>query len=367
MPSRPCSVAEISDGLDRGGKERVIVELARRCNPAAVDIHVVSLGRRGALGELIEDAGRRLHVLDRPDGFSPSLVWRLAQFLRANRIDVVHTHDDRAAVHGLAAATLAGIKGRIHTLHRSRIVYGQGQRSKIHLAAHAGRLAKVFVCVSRSSLEMMQEAGVPTAVLKVVPNGVDLSRFSYSGSDPRGAAITVARLSPEKDLATLLQAVARTLDAVPDFRIDIVGGGPSHGELVALAQTLGIADHVAFLGDRSDVPELLRHARMFILSSRTEGLPVSLLEAMACGLPVVATRVGGTPEAVVDRTTGLLVPPADPSALADAIREVWTDPAFAMSLARSARAKAEREFDIDSMIGQYEALYLDASAGRRRP
>jgi glycosyltransferase involved in cell wall biosynthesis len=360
----PYRVAEVSTSLDRGGKERVIVELARRCDRDKLEVEVVSLGDRGVLGEELHAAGFTVHALNRPSGFSPSLICRLARLFRRNRIDVVHTHDDRAAVHGLPAAWMAGIKRRIHTQHHSQILYGG--RSKIHLAARAGRLANTFVCVSRFGADLMRGEGIPAAALKVLPNGIDVKRFSFSGPDLHGPAMTVARLSPEKDLTSLLHAVARLTEEAPDFRLEIVGDGPSRAELSSLAHALGIEKYVAFLGDRSDVPELLGRARMFILSSKTEGLSLSLLEAMARGLPVVATRVGGTPEVVVDGTSGLLVPPGDVAALAAAILRIWRDAGFAMALARSARARIERDFDIDRAVAEYEALYLDGlSAGHR--
>jgi glycosyltransferase involved in cell wall biosynthesis len=252
---------------------------------------------------------------------------------------------------------LAGIKRRIHTQHHSQILYGR--RSRIHLAARVGRLANVFVCVSGFGADLMRDEGIPSSALKVLPNGIDLVRFSFSAPNLRGPAMTVARLSPEKDLTSLLKAVARLVEQSPDFRLEIVGDGPSRAELSSLAHSLGIEEYVAFLGDRTDVPELLRRARMFILSSKTEGLSLSLLEAMARGLPVVATRVGGTPEVVLDGTSGLLVPPGDVPALAAAIHRIWTDAGLAMSLARAARAKVERDFDIGRAVKKYEALYLN--------
>jgi glycosyltransferase involved in cell wall biosynthesis len=360
---RPYRVAEVSSSLDRGGKERVIAELTRRSDRAKLDVEVVSLADRGPIGSELVAAGYTVHALDCPSGFRPSLIWRLVRLFRESGVDIVHTHDDRAAAHGLPAALMAGVKRRLHTQHHSQIKYGA--RSKIHLVARVGRLASTFVCVSELGAGLMRGEGIAASALQVVPNGIDLTRFSFSGSNPRGPAVTVARLSPEKDLTTLLGAVAALVEKIPDFRLDIIGDGPSRAELSSLALSLGLEEYVAFLGDRSDVAELLGRAKMFILSSKTEGLSLSLLEAMARGLPVVATRVGGTPEVVHDGTSGLLVAPGDAPALAAAILRVWTDSDLATSLTHSARAKVERDFDIDRMIARYEALYLgDLSAGR---
>jgi hypothetical protein len=218
---RPYRVAEVSSSLDRGGKERVIAELTRRSDRAKLDVEVVSLADRGPIGSELVAAGYTVHALDCPSGFRPSLIWRLVRLFRESGVDIVHTHDDRAAAHGLPAALMAGVKRRLHTQHHSQIKYGA--RSKIHLVARVGRLASTFVCVSELGAGLMRGEGIAASALQVVPNGIDLTRFSFSGSNPRGPAVTVARLSPEKDLTTLLGAVAALVEKIPDFRLDIIG------------------------------------------------------------------------------------------------------------------------------------------------
>ena len=168
--------------------------------------------------------------------------------------------------------------------------------------------------------------GIAPRKVRTILNGIDQERFPFSGSAPDGSVVTVARLSPEKDIANLVQAAAIVRQSDPDLRIEVAGDGPCRGELGRLVGELGLDGCVSFLGEIHDVPALLARGAIFVLPSRSEGISLTLLEAMACGLPVVATRVGGTPEVVVDGETGLLVPPADPAALAEAVLQAAARP-----------------------------------------
>src|SRR5262249_42341660 len=159
---------------------------------------------------------------------------------------------------------------------------------------------------------------------------IDLDRFAYRGPAADGPAVLVARLAPEKDVGTLLDAVALIVRDCPDFRLEIAGDGPCRAELERKAGPLG--HHVRFLGVVRDVAGLLAGARLFVLSSVTEGISLTLREAMARGLPIVATRVGGNPEVVAHEEPGLLVPPRAPAALAEAIRRCWTRPEMCSTL-----------------------------------
>jgi glycosyltransferase involved in cell wall biosynthesis len=188
-------------------------------------------------------------------------------------------------------------------------------------------------------------------------NGIDLTRFAYHGPCEDGPIVTVARLSPEKDLASLLHAAQRVLASQPQARFEIAGDGPCRAVLARLAEELNVSDRVVFLGEVRDVAALLARARLFVLPSQTEGISLTLLEAMACGLPVVTTQVGGNPEVVDAEVTGLLVPAGAPAALAEAIGTVLRDPARGRHLGLEGRRRVERCFDIRHMLAQYEALY----------
>jgi glycosyltransferase involved in cell wall biosynthesis len=191
-------------------------------------------------------------------------------------------------------------------------------------------------------------------------NGIDLDRYAYKRPQPNGAAVIVARLSPEKDIATLLRAVALVVQSAPEFRLNIAGDGPCRVELQQLAASLNLTNQVQFLGEVRDIPSLLGQSSMFVLPSQTEGISLTILEAMARGLPVVATSVGGNPEIVVNAESGLLVPSREPAALAEGILRVWQDPDEAQRMGHIGRARAEEHFNIRKMVASYEALYETA-------
>ena len=192
--------------------------------------------------------------------------------------------------------------------------------------------------------------------LRVIWNGIDLERFAFRGPQPTGPAVVVARLTAEKDVQNLLRAVRQVVDVLPQFRLEIAGDGPCRAELERLAAELGIGDRVRFLGEVRDVPALLARARLFVLPSQTEGISLTILEAMASGLPVVTTKVGGNPE-IVESGTGVLVPPRDPAALAHGILRVAGNPDEALFLGRAARRRVETHFDVRKMVAQYAAVY----------
>ncbi len=196
-------------------------------------------------------------------------------------------------------------------------------------------------------------------------NGIDLGRFPYNGPCPHGPVVTVARLSPEKDVANLVRATAIAACDGEDLRIEVACGGECLDELKRLAAELGVCERVVFLGEVRDVSALLARGRMFVLPSRSEGFPLTVLGAMARGLPVVATRVSGLLEVVDDGVTGLLVPPADPAALAGAMVEIWTDPNRCGRMGHAGRQCAEERFDVRRMLAQYEELYREEPGGDR--
>jgi len=176
---------------------------------------------------------------------------------------------------------------------------------------------------------------------------------------------TVARLDPVKHLETLIEAVALVRSNARRVELLVIGDGPERPHLEASAHAAGVADRVRFAGHRSDVRELLPAADVFVNCSTSEGISLTILEAMASRLPVVATRVGGTPEVVIDGVTGLLVPPRAPAAVADALSALSRDPDRRAALGIAGRDRVERSFSIEQMVGQYEQAYLAASVDER--
>jgi glycosyltransferase involved in cell wall biosynthesis len=352
-PARRLRVVHLTQGLEVGGQEKLLVEFARHADRARVELRFVSLSDRGVLADDIEACGWPVCALDEPAGVRPRLVLRLAWLLRRWKADLLHTHDDRPHAHGAAAALLAGV-GVVHTRHWQGA--GLTQR-RLLLTRAAAQCTTRFVCISRDSARRAVRQGVSRRRVSTIWNGIDLARFAYAGPDPAGPAVTVARLSPEKDLETLLHAVALVVRRHPGFRLEVAGDGPCRADLERVAAELGLGGAVRFLGSVRDVPGLLARARLFALSSLTEGISLTLLEAMARGLPVVATRVGGNVEVVAEGQTGLLVPARNPAALADALGRLWADAGECTRLGRAGRQRVEQHFDVRRMVAEYEAIY----------
>jgi len=349
-------VAQITLWLDVGGQERLLVEMARHRDTLRFEWSVIVLGGRGTLAEALEATGVRVISLDAPSGFRPGLWRQLAQLLRQERFDVVHTHDDRPLVYGMPAAQLAQVGRRVHTHHHGRLSHKHWYQRM--LLRQAASCAHHFVCVSRDSARYMIEQGVPAARVQTLWNGIDLTSFAYQGPSDDGPIVTVARLSLGKDIATLLRAARYVVTAFPRMRFEIAGDGPCRADLSELAKELNLTQNVTFLGEVRDIPALLARARLFVLPSQSEGISLTLLEAMARGLPVITTQVGGNPEVVEAGVTGLLVPPRSPETLAQAINSVIVNPARSRQMGLAGRRRVENCFDIRRMVAAYEALYM---------
>ncbi len=353
-------VAHVTWGLNVGGLEKLLVEFARHADRTRFELHFVSLTTRGTLAADLERLGWPVTALEEPDGLRPGLVLRLAQLFRGLRPDAVHTHDERPLVYAGAAARLARVPRVVHTRHGQK---ARNSRRQVFLFRVAAGLADRVACVSDDATSLTLREGVSPCRVVTVRNGIDLTRFAYTGPAPGGPVVTVARLSPEKDVATLVRAAAVAVRERPSFRLEVAGDGACMLGLRRLTAELGLGQHVLFHGEVRDVPALLGRAAVFALPSVEEGISLTLLEAMARGLPTVATRVGGNPEVVVDGETGALVPSRDPEALARALLRVLADPEAARRMGEAGRWRVEAHFDVRRMVAAYEAAYLPGSNG----
>jgi glycosyltransferase involved in cell wall biosynthesis len=354
-------VVHLTLGLDMGGQEQLLLEFARHADRAHFALHFVSLSTRGALADDLEALGWPVTALAVPPGLRPGLVLRLAGLFRRWQTDVVHTHDDRPLIYGAPAARLAAVSRVLHTRHGQAFWIKRRQTALVRVAA---ALADLFVCVSEDSARLTVRHGVAARRVVTIRNGIDLARFAYAGPAAGGPAVTVARLSPEKGIDHLVRAAALVVRQDPSFRLLVAGGGACLAALQELAGALGVGEQVRFLGQVRDIPGLLASAGLFVLPSLSEGVSLTLLEAMARGLPVVTTRVGGNPEVVAEGETGLLVPAQDPATLAAAILELRRDPERGRRMGLAGRERVERHFDVRRMVVAYEALYREGN-GRR--
>lgn len=349
--------------LRMGGMEKVLVEFARHADRDRFDLQFVCLEERGPIADELEACGWPVASLGIGPGLLPGLVVRLARLFRRLQVDVVHTHNTRPLIYAGPAAKLARVRRVVHTRHGLR----HGASRRIATAFRFASLtANRVVCVSEDSARIARLEGVSGRRVRTVWNGIDLTRFRPTDPGGNGPIVTVGRLSPEKDHATLLRAAALVARQDPSFRLEIAGDGACMGDLRRLVGDLNIGSCVTLLGEVRTVPELLARASGFVLSSLTEGVSLALLESMASGLPVVATRVGGNPEVVVDGQTGLLVPAGNPEALAGALLKTWKDPELRRAMGRTGRARAEEYFDVRKMTSSYEAMYLEGVSCQER-
>jgi sugar transferase (PEP-CTERM/EpsH1 system associated) len=354
--------------LRAGGMELGVVKLVNGLDDRRVASAICSTAQAGELKRALAP-GVRLFELGRRDGNNPKLVWQLYRLFRRERPHIVHTHAWGTLLEGLVAARLAGVPAVVHGEHGTLQL-----RRHQRLAQRCGWAAanRVLSVSSRLAERIERETGFPAARIRTIRNGVDLARFSGTsrsrarralGLPERGVlAATVGRLVPVKDHVTLLEATAALRQEGHEFTLVVAGDGPLRADLMARALSLGLSGRVRWLGHRSDVESVFAAADLFVLSSKSEGLSNTILEAMASGLPVVATRVGGADEMVVHGQTGLLVPPESPSELARALGALAAGDARRAAMGAAGRARVEAEFSLEGMLQQYEALYRDVAA-----
>jgi glycosyltransferase involved in cell wall biosynthesis len=290
-------------------------------------------------------------------------VGALASLLR-DKSDIVHAHGLRGAIVGGFAARRAGLP-YLFTVHNLLPKLNFIQATVfLELAKKAARV----IAVSEAVAHTVQQTGVAAHRIAIVPNGVDLSRFdppadtegfrqAYGIADAERIVLGVGRLALEKGFDNLIEAFALLRTRLPETRLILAGEGPETARLKLQAQPLG--DRVLFLGHRLDTPLLLAAADLVAVPSRQEGQGIVPLEAMAAGRAVVASRVGGLVETVVEDRTGLLVPPDAPSALADALEALLTDPNRRLALGAAGRERVQQEYALKTQIQKIEAIYSD--------
>lgn len=351
-------VVHISLGTDVGGMEKLLVEFARHSDRERFDLGFVSLQPRGKLAGEIGKAGWPVFDFRKTSGVNPGLILMLARTLRRLRPQVVHTHNTSGFLYGVPAASLARVPRIIHTRHGQRI---GATRRQTWLFRQLSKVVDRMVSVCEDGQRLTAAEGIVAERTCTIRNGVDLMRFPLVGAKADGRAVSVGRLSSEKNIDTLIRAVGIANDRIgpagPALQLDIVGDGEEREPLEALSRELGLERLVYFHGLRSDIPAVLAGASMFVLPSLTEGISLTLLEAMASGLPVVASRVGGTPEVVADHTTGLLVPAGDPGAFAEAMLRIHQDHRLGERYGQRGRARVAQEFTVEKMVSAYQRLY----------
>lgn len=362
-------IVHVVETLERGGLERMVVDLAGAQRAAGHRPQVICLYRPGLLAAELPALDIPLHDCGKRSGFDVRAIRRLRHWLRAAPGAVLHTHNANAHYHAVLAATGLPLSRIVNTRHGMGASQTRGRLEWLYRRAMRRTDAVAAVCEAARTL--FAAHGVkPRGALVAVSNGIRIERFEASTPArraalraelglPEGTRIvgTVGRLNPVKDQSMLLRAFARVHGGMADTALVLVGDGPLRETLATEAAALGIADAVRFLGDRGDVDALLPGFDIFVLSSRSEGYSMALLEACAAGLPIVATDVGGNREIVRDGVNGRVVTGGSDVVLVEAIASLLRDPDAAAAMGRAGREWALHEASVDAMMRRYDALY----------
>ena len=376
---QPLLVAHLIYRLDIGGLETLLVDTINRMPPGRYRHAVICLTDYTDFAQRITRPGVELVALHKPAGLALGTHADLFRLLRRLRPAILHTYN-LGTIEYAATAWAAGVPVRVHAEHGRDARDPQGANPK-HNALR--RLVTPFidryVPVSRDLRGWLEQVvRIPERKLQLIDNGVDTERFRVDGpvarepwlDDPDAFVIgTIGRLQDVKDQAGLIDAFAHLRGILPDarLRLVLVGDGPLRAQLEARVALHGLQDSVFLPGARSDVAPVMRSFSLFALSSIAEGTPVTLLEAMASALPVVATAVGGIPDLVVQGTMGALAPAGDPQALAAAIAPYVRDRALARRHGMAGRARVEQQYSMQAMLAAYVALYDELCAAKTTP
>jgi len=353
-----------------------VAHLATHLDPSRFEVHVASLQGEGPLYDEMSSCGLPLTSYPIKGFLRPGTLLqqlRFAAYLRHRSIDIVHAYGFYPIVFAVPVARLAGRKVVLASIRDSGDPWTRAQRL---VQMCASRLAHCMLVNATAVRARLRAEGHGRRAIAVIRNGVDVDRFaprphdealrSTLGLPPRASlVVAVSRLNPMKGIGDYLKAVALLAGRFEAVRFVIVGDGASRRELEEEARRLGIAGRVVFTGMRLDVAAILSQAAVSVAPSLSEGLSNVVLESMAAGVPVVATRVGGTPEIIGDGVTGLLVPPCDAPALADAIGRLLGNRALAERLGEAGRARAVDHFSMEHMVRLTEELYRALLQGER--
>ncbi|PYQ42804.1 MAG: hypothetical protein DMF77_11730 [Acidobacteria bacterium] len=373
-PAEKINVLYVIWSLQTGGAERVVAELARGLDRARFRPMVCCLNFKGRLADELEAEGIPVVALDKKPKLDPGVVLKLVRLMRRERIDVVHTHLWTSSFWGRVAARIAGVPVVVVTEHNLDL-----WRRRPHFLSDRllARWTHRWIFVSRE-VEAFYRKRLPDRArdFTVVHNGVDLADIGPADATPpervreqmglppdRRVVGVVGRLEERKGHRFFLEAMRSLLDDGLAVVGLVVGEGKEMAALAARQEALGLEEGVKLVGYWADLRAALSVIDVFVLPSLMEGHPIALLEAMAAGKAVVATNVGGNGEAVEDGVTGLLVPPGDAGALAEAMRVLLRDPSRAARMGRAAQAAVRERFSLQAAVRANEAVYLGCFEG----
>ena len=365
-------IAHVIHRLDYGGLENGVVNVINGLPEDAFRHTIIALTQASDFRRRLKRADVEVHALDKQPGKDPGSYLRLFRLLRSLRPAVVHTRNV-GTIEAALVSRLAGVRARVHGEHGWDTHDVDGKNRKFRaMRRGANPFIDRFVTVSRELEQwLVDTVGIRSNKVTRICNGVDIERFKPLPQKPRDVLPTscfspgtiavgsVTRFSEIKDPLNLVRAfvLARRQPAGAALRLVMFGDGPLRPQALQLLEEAGESNNAWLPGSRDDVPHLLRELDVFVLGSRREGISNTVLEAMASGLPVVASATGGNLELIEDRVSGFLLPPGDSQAIATVLLDYASNPTLRIEQGAAARRRAEREYSLQRMLADYEALY----------
>jgi glycosyltransferase involved in cell wall biosynthesis len=360
-------IVQLLPSLDLGGMERLAVDLALQQKAEGHEPAIYCASHLGDLAHEAEAAHVPVHSFGKTTGFSPRLIWDLARRLRVDRPDVLHAHNALVLHYAIAAARLSRVPVVVNTRHGGNMNWDPHCE---RIWRHGVRWADAVIFISERGRDYyVARDRISTRNTSVIYNGIDLAKFTACPARPAAALPRfrvgcVGRLVPAKDHVTLIRSFALVNSILPEAQLHILGDGPCRNAISQTAQSLGIANRVFLHGASFDVPGFLSTLDLFVLSSLDEGLPISLMEAMAVGLPVVSTRLPGLTELAPESVVAGYCAAGQPESLAEHILRAATRRDLP-ALGEKARRWAQK-FDIGKTWHRYQAVF-EAKLAKKRP
>lgn len=351
-------IIHILPELGFGGAERLLLDILRFSDKEKHEFKVFCLMKGGGFQTEIEKMGVPVEILGKKSKLGWELIKDLAKKLKQEKPEIVHTHLFAGDCWGKIAAKLAGVPVIISSEHNLNVDEGKIKAIvKILTYKWTKRVIAVSEAVKKETMEVYK---VPEKKIEVIRNGIDLKRFKYKEPDLNKAKIVfgcVGRLEEQKGQKFLVRAFTDVVSKYPQAELWLVGNGSLRWQLEKQVARLGLGKNVKFLGLRLNIAELLGEMDIFVLPSLWEGLGISAMEAMACGLPVIASKVDGLKEIINDGEDGILVEAGSARNLGKKLLELADKPYWARTLSHKARLTAETKFGIEQVAKKYEEIY----------
>ncbi len=355
--------------LERGGLEKCVATLVNKINPEIFVPSVCCLSELGMSLSLIEKDNVKIFNMEKGDAHEAFLFLRLARLFKREKIDILHTNGWAALFDGFFGAKIGRVPVVVHTEHGKDVEdFVQIQQRRVWARRLITPFLDQMIAVSDDiKKQFVNVTGLKAEQIVCIHNGIEFHDVEINYKEKRkeigvkdieiliGA---VGRLESVKNYDVFIQAAELVLKEYPLVKFILIGDGTLKEKLQSLTTKLGIEKSVLLLGERNDVDELLKVMDIFVLPSRSEGLSIALLEAVANKLPIVATNVGGNPEVVIDGKTGILIPSGDVSSLVRAITELLKDEDRRKNMGENGFVVVKEEFTVEKMIANHEELYL---------